>query len=313
MRMFNTKISDNPICLIFNTCFFGDVLLCNTLCQNLRKEYPNAKIVYIVDKPFFDVAKYQKDVDEVIIYDKKGENKGFGGMLKFIKNFPYKNADMSFVIYRNERNIIISKLLGAKRILFRDKKCTATVQEEHANLLSKVTKKPIENFPIKYEIAKEIPASLKELVAEGENYIALCTVSKDVIKDCPIETAVDLINQINSKGINNKKYKVLFCGVGEKTKQYAEALKRANCEFVDLTNKTTIPELAKVLRNCKALVSVDTGTMHLGYALEVPTVCLFYKAGNSEFWAPNPEIYNVKILDNNITSNNIFDTLCGIL
>lgn len=311
--MFNKKISDNPVCLIFNTCFFGDVLLCNTLCQNLRKEYPNAKIVYIVDKPFYDVAKYQKDVDEVVIYDKKGENKGFGGMLKFIRNFPYKNADMSFVIYRNERNIVISKLLGAKRILFRDKKCTATVQEEHANLLSKVTKKPIENFPIKYEITKEIPVALKELVTEGENYIALCTVSKDVIKDCPIETCVDLINQISSKGINNKKYKVLFCGVGEKTKQYAEALKQANCEFVDLTNKTTIPELASVLRNCKALVSVDTGTMHLGYALGVPTVCLFYKDGNSEFWAPNPEIYNVKILDNNITSNNIFDTLCGIL
>ena len=34
-----------------------------------------------------DVAKYQKDVDEVVIFDKRGINKGLIGLLNFIMNF----------------------------------------------------------------------------------------------------------------------------------------------------------------------------------------------------------------------------------
>lgn len=36
-----------------------------------------------------------------------------------------------------------------------------------------------------------------------------------------------------------------------------------HCEFINLVNKTNIYELAQVLRNCKALVSVNTGTITL--------------------------------------------------
>ena len=36
--------------LVFNTAAFGDVLLCNSLCQNIRKNFPSAKIVFIADK-----------------------------------------------------------------------------------------------------------------------------------------------------------------------------------------------------------------------------------------------------------------------
>jgi len=38
---------------------------------------------------------------------------------------------------------------------------------------------------------------------------------------------------------------------------------------------STIPELVNAVRDAKCLVSVDTGTMHLGAALGAPTIALF--------------------------------------
>lgn len=299
--------------VIFNTACFGDVLLCNSLCQNIKNLYPNSKIIFVVDKNLVDVAKYQKDVDEVVVYDKNGINKGVLGMLKFVKAFPYKKPDMSFVIYRNERNIFVSKLLGTKHILYRSKKCTTTVQQEHANLLSKVTTKKIKNYPIKFKITDEISPNLLKYIASNQNYIALCMVSKDKIKDCPLETCIELINKINAQKINGKIYRVVFCGVGDATKEYAENLKQANCNFIDLTNKTTILELASLLKKCKALVSVDTGTMHLGYALDTPTVCLFYKDGNADYWAPDPKLYKTRVINKNVSVKGIINNLKEIL
>lgn len=52
--------------------------------------------------------------------------------------------------------------------------------------------------------------------------------------------------------------------------------KIAKDDFINLVDKTTIAQLGALLANCKALISVDTGTMHLGLAVDVPTVCLFY-------------------------------------
>ena len=52
--------------------------------------------------------------------------------------------------------------------------------------------------------------------------------------------------------------------------------KIAKDDFINLVDKTTIAQLGALLANCKALISVDTGTMYLGLAVDVPTVCLFY-------------------------------------
>ena len=92
-------MAESKVFLVFNTACFGDVLLCNTLCQNIKRIYPNSKVVMIVNKPFLEAAKYQKDVDDVVVFDKNGEHKGIKGILKFIADFPYKKPFCSFITY----------------------------------------------------------------------------------------------------------------------------------------------------------------------------------------------------------------------
>ncbi len=293
----------DKVFLVFNTACFGDVLLCNTLCQNIKLNYPDAKVVFITDKPFASVAEFQKDVDEVIVYDKRGEHKGFGGMLKFIKDFPYKKPYCSFLTYWNVRNYMVSLAIGAKHIISENKKNPEpSAQKQHADLLGKIGVAQIENLPIRY-FPPDADVSVKAKT------IAFCPVSKDISKDMSVETAVNLLDILKKSG-----YEVLFCGAGEKSVNYAKELKDLGAEFIDLTNKTTIPELGYVLKNSAALVSVDTGTMHLGCAVNAKTVVVFYKPEMTARWAPNPEIYsNTRLIKNNQSAENIYQILCQLL
>lgn len=298
---------DKKIFLVFNTSYLGDGLVCNTLCQNIKRIYPESKIVFIINKPFYDIAKYQADVDDVVILDKKGEHRGIKGILKFIKTFPYKNAYASFLTYKNLRNYWISIFTGCFRVFQGEKHDNQTsIQLQILNLLSRLTKTKLDNCPIKY-YPPELPKEVQKLLPNSD-YIAISAITKKESKNIPLETVVEIIKKLNNQG-----YNVVLTGVGELNQTYAQELTRAGCEFTNLIDKTTICELAGVLKSAKGLISADTGSMHLGYAVGTPTVAVFYEQNTLKNWAPNEEMYNVKLVRDNQDVKNIISALGSLI
>lgn len=298
------SLHKQPVFVAILMACFGDVILSNSLFQNIKALYPDAKTVFIVDKPWYEAAKYQKDVDEVYLFDKRGENNGIGGILKFIRNFPYKKIDYIFKIYDNFRVDIISFLFHPKKIIGKKYyNYDIKVQERHANLLKAITDREIKNFPITYLSNNEIPTKFENIFQKDKKYVALCTTTKQDEKDMPIDTAAALVNILNENG-----YEVIYTGAGAKAKDYAQKLKDFGCKFINLTNQTTIFELSHVLRNCTAAICADTGTMHFSYANKVPTVCVFYKSENLKEWAPRKELYSfTTILSKPSEAQEIYD------
>ena len=298
-----SRIKKQKEFLVFNTACFGDVLLCNTLCQNIKLLYPESKVIMIVDKPFKDAAKYQKDVDDVVIYDKKGIHKGIKGLIKFIFEFPYKKPYCSFITYTNIRNSMISRFIGAQKVISLPKSSPVeAVQKRTLGLLAKITDKKLYNLPIRYKVSDNPPENLE--IDLNKKYIGLCTLSKRKEKDMPLETAVELI-----KELNNTDYEVIYFGAGSSAVDYAKSLEEAGCKFVNLVNKTTIYEMACTLKVCKALISIDTGTMHLGCALDIPLAAVFYENNMTSYWAPDNSIYNVCVIKENQTAKTIIKEL----
>lgn len=284
--------------IVFNTAGLGDVLLCNGLCQNIKKVYPDSKLIFVTDSPFKDAAFYQESVDHVLTINKR---EGLATIIKFIKEYPYLPPDCCFLTYRNERNYLISKGLGAKKIIFYLTKKQGKVQTNHTNLLSLYTKKQINDIPIKYN-PTELTDNLKKLLPD--NYIVFCPESKNPPKDLPIEYAAELLNKLN------RIYKIVCTGHGEKCRKYMEQLKNTGCDFIDLTDKTSISELGAILKNAKCTVSVDTGPAHLSYAVGTPTIILFRETGTSKNWAPDKNLYpHTFVLENNITPEQVYNTV----
>ena len=311
---------NQKIFLIINLSCFGDVLLTNTLCQNIKLNYPDSKTVMLVDKSFYEAAKYQYCVDEAIYFDKKGENKGLLGLLKFVIGCKYKNKIYaSFIMYDNERGILISTLLNSRKrisgpnkifkwlltdIHWERKNELVHMQDINGDFIRTLTGKNGEILPIKYQPNQEndeLIEKIKKQFSEKE-IIGLCTVSKQKAKDMPVDTAIEIINKLASQDKT-----VFYFGAGKECRDYANELKKRGCRnFVDLTNVTTISQLAGIMQICKAVISIDTGTMHLSYATGIPTVCIFYKTEMIEKWAPRKSLYpHTIIIDKNYTAENI--------
>ena len=178
------------------------------------------------------------------------------------------------------------------------------MQDINGDFIRTLTGKNGEILPIKYQPNQEndeLIEKIKKQFSEKE-IIGLCTVSKQKAKDMPVDTAINLINQLTSQDKT-----VFLFGAGTECRNYADELKRKGClTFVDLTDTTTIYEMANIIQMCKAVISIDTGTMHLAYATGIPTICIFYKTEMIEKWAPRKSLYpHTIIIDKNYTAENI--------
>jgi len=87
-----------------------------------------------------------------------------------------------------------------------------------------------------------------------------------------------------AKELENTGYKVVILGSAADKKD-AEDIRKYSPGSADLTGKTTLEETARVLKACKALVTADSGLMHVAFAVGTPTVSLF-GSGIEKKWAP---------------------------
>lgn len=69
-------------------------------------------------------------------------------------------------------------------------------------------------------------------------------------------------------------HQAVLLGTTADAEQIDRILQIAGTKGISLAGKTSIPELAAVLANSDLLVSIDTGTMHVGRAVDVPLIVL---------------------------------------
>lgn len=292
---------EEKVFLVFNTTSIGDVLVTNTLVRNIKLYYPESKVVFICNTPFIDVAKYQTGVSDVVPLDKQ-KTKSIKELYKFIKNFPYKKPFASFVTYSNERNLLISRLIGAKHIISHHKfklwntyekyelRDYTHMKDKWGGMIEPLTNEH-KNLPIMY-ITPEVENPLTQKLKTLNKPVALSVTSNFVKKDMSIDDCAELINLLNVNGLTP-----VLTGAGNVAKSFATNLKKAGCiEFVDIVDCTSFVELANILKICGSCISVDTGTLHLANALNVPAVGIFYVWG-AHMWASDPSLYPVKILE----------------
>ena len=65
----------------------------------------------------------------------------------------------------------------------------------------------------------------------------------------------------------------------------AEIVRQSDAPLLNLAGRTSLPELAAVLRRARLAVTTDTGAMHLAAALGTPVVALF---GPTAPWRTGP-------------------------
>ena len=161
------------------------------------------------------------------------------------------------------------------------------------------------NYKVKDECAKRAFDMIKEQGYDKYDLVALCTNTKNPVKDWNAKDAAEFIRLVNESG-----KRVVWVGTSNSAEMAEEVENNIGDVFLNLINKTDIALLGGVLKNCKALVSVDTGTMHIGVAMKMPVVCLFFVPFLLDEWAPRDESFTRVILsEEGISASLCFEKL----
>lgn len=271
--------------LVIQTAFLGDAALTLPMIQKLKDKFPSSEIDVLCIPQTKELFDHSKSVNEVISYDKRGDQKSFLSFLKLI--FFIRNKKYSYIYspHRSFRSSIIVFLSGVK----------ITVGFDNANI-SFVFGTLVKYIKEKHEVARNL--DLIGFDTNNDNWKILPTVEIDSFLESDIEI---MIRNLTGKKIAaiapgsvwktkiyprenyieiikyliKKNYFVVLVG-GKDDELLCNGIEKEFSESVkSFAGKLSIIESVSLLKKCSVLVSNDSAPTHLGMIANIPTLTIY--------------------------------------
>jgi ADP-heptose:LPS heptosyltransferase len=269
--------------LVVSNTGLGDTILGTPAIKTLRKSFPNLHITFLLHKKIYPLFKDFEYVDDVLLY-----LPGVFHQIKLVKELRKKKIDTIFLLHSNApEDIFFSILSGANNIL----KMTDNINHEYKdiflNTLCSEKKHVIEKkidlikffhpkiLDTTMSIAKQFSNSKNFLQKEKNiRYIGIQVGAQDSYKMWPIEKFIELSKFL----LQTYSCKLILLGATNLEKNLTNQLitsLNTNQNIINKCGKSSLEELAYIVKELDLLITNDTGTMHLAIALQTPTLCLF--------------------------------------
>jgi len=275
---------------------FGEFLLNIPALRALKEKYTSSKLALVVKPDVEELAKCIDFVDEVIIWQNKRHT--FSEILKFSKELKNKKFDACIILNPSKEFNIIGFLARipirvgyAHKLAFllthkiEDRKYLGKKHEIEYNLElvglvgAKTDNKEL-SIAIRNDIDTSLPASF-----DKKNLIAIHPWTSDPIKQWPQQYFRQLAKRITLElGM-----KVVIIGGEDELDRNVEFSTDVHESLVNMTGKTTLKQLAVLLKKCRLLVSGDSGPVHLASCVGTPVVAIFRNdipGKSSKRWGP---------------------------
>jgi lipopolysaccharide heptosyltransferase II len=290
--------------LIVRTDRLGDVLLSTPVVKAIRQKFPQGYISILVSSYTKDVLDGNPALDEIITFDKDGKNKGWLAALKFVGALRKKKFDLVIVLHPTTRMHLLTFLAGIPKRLGYDRKFgflltdrikhTKQYGQKHESeyaldLVRYLRIQPLDKtlfMPIKQESEKWVEALFSQAQITGnDKVLVIHPAASCYSRIWPGERYAQVADQLAQK----YGFKVVIV-CGPKDIQKAEVvINNMHSKALNLAGKTSISQLASLLRRCQLFISTDSGPMHVASALGAPVITIFGRsqAGLSpQRWGP---------------------------
>ena len=264
----------------------GDVVLTTPVLQGLLDRPDQPTVSVMVGPKAADLFQHDPALHEVIVYDKHA---GWTEKLKLLS----KLRDKRFDEVVDVRNTLFPLLLLGTKGLFSRSRLARTPRWQHAAQVHLHRALPRE-MEVKFRIfvPQEAERRAEELL-QGikEPFIAVAPGAASDLKRWPLQRFAQIIRRVQ---IGHDASVVL---VGGPMDRILVAPLRENIPgLLDVTGRTTLCELAAVLKRSSLLLTNDSGPMHIAVAVNTPVVAIF---GPSDFrrYGPFGQFHKVVRLD----------------
>ena len=294
--------------LVIQQKVIGDVLISSIICNNLKTEYPDAQIDYLVYDFTLPVLENNPNIDNIVVFDSKKHKNGLN-LILFALKIRKEKYDIVIDAYAKLESGIITLLSGAnKRIGFKNKglQIAYNTKVNHAD-------EP-KSF---YGLAIERKISLFEQLIHKNN---IDPYPKLFITDSEKEETNILFKK---NGIDGDTDKVIIVSIfgSEASKTYPENYLSEVIDFVaanfdvkihfnytenqkekakklfNTCNKLTqekivfdligtdLRSLIKIVNNCNLMIGNDGGAINIAKSLQKPTFTIFSPWIKKESWS----------------------------
>lgn len=292
--------------LIIRLSSIGDVLHATTVARNLKKSDPSCHITWMVSRTASELLQDNPDIDEVFIWSREDFEKALHGKklkaalqtIALLRKFYAAHTFAAVIdIHGLFMTGVITRMSGCPRKIgmYGTRELNWLFMNERSVPLSAdihVIKRYLSVLPLlqgkihDYEMTLQLPAYLEAFgislfeehhIDRSRPVLLVNPWTSWESKNWGIENFIRCLRRLPPD------IQILLCGGPAdraKNKQIASAAGRP---ITDLTGKTTLSELARIVQLSDLLLTGDTGTLHIAIALHVPTLSL---------WGPSaPEKY----------------------
>ncbi|NOY58408.1 MAG: lipopolysaccharide heptosyltransferase II [Calditrichaeota bacterium] len=273
--------------LIIHTAFFGDIILATPLIRAMQEGLKNVEIHALVKPETVQVLQNNPHLQKIIVFDKRGKDSGFAGLLKIGRKIKKEKFDLVISPHRSFRSAMLARATGAKirvgfdtsagAFLYNKKvKYDSSIHEIERNLslaralgIQSIHKQP-QVFPGEEDKAVVDRLLVKAGFKSAGSLVALAPGSIWATKRWPLSYYKKLAQIL----IKNRVRVVLIGGDAD----YALGRKIATGDenvIFNAAGQLSLLQSAELLKRCRVLVSNDSAPLHLATAVGTPVIAIF--------------------------------------
>jgi heptosyltransferase-2 len=273
--------------------WLGDAVMTTPALAAIRSAFPETRIVVVARPLVAELLRFHPAIDELVVYDSKGEHSGGLGRLRMAKELRRHRLDAAILLQNAFDAALLAFLAGiperagyatyGRRILLsRPVSVTEEVLSLHhveyyLRLLAELGISRTETISLTLGVSGEERAAMRYRLASlgipvgkrivGINPGATYGSSKRWYPDRFADVADALSEEWDASV-------VLMGSVPEMplSNEIEVAMRHAP---VNLAGRTTVRELMALLSECFFLVTNDSGPMHIAAAFDIPIAAIF--------------------------------------
>ena len=261
--------------LVIRLSSLGDIVLTQSVVQALRNEFPDAQVHYLTKRVYLPIVEMFNCVDEIHYWENK---------YSLLKNLKILKFDLAIDLHSKFNTFIIKCFISAKRTVTYTKKhllrrrivkkrTNKTISSTIALYFTALKKIGLESkvsapnlFPANNEVMPEIfPASDKI------KYIGLFPGALHKTKQYPVDQLAEFIDSVPTE------WNCQFLTFGSKVEKYLgnELNSLTKTNIIDLCGKLDLQQLVFAINKMDAVITNDSGPMHIAAALQKPQIAIF--------------------------------------
>jgi len=274
--------------LIIQTAFLGDVILTTPLVKATRELYPQAFISILLVPQTAEVFENNPGINQIILYDKKGKQKGIRSFFRLIRFLEKEKFDLALLPHRSLRSALLAYLSGIpQRIGFHTSSSSFLYTSEvtYRSGLHEIDRVLSLLTPLGHNVHNIKPELFPkdEDLIWADRFLNECGIDKNkkivgiapssvwATKRWPLERYACVAERLT----NGSNVEVLLLGSNTDERLLLKISSLMNRKPIIPIGQSILLKSVALMSRCSVVLSNDSAPVHMATALEKPTVAIF--------------------------------------